>query len=477
MHEKRDILIKIENRNDEVPIDYFFEKIPFFFTSPSQSLLLPNQSSTFTVSFQPKSLGEYTETLILFLMNGSYRIPLKVHGTSSGISRKPTRIRGPEGLQSDFNEEKNFIHEENYNNQLVIKRRKGEKRLIFSSQESFKPGNLLFSLVDSNTGEQFLRTFTNKSKYNHFLQEQRQSRQAQRQTAELQQKFKEFEAKNKEMKENSQVAVPPVNAKKKRADGTFEEDESLLDVVPQKSQPPLDFKFAIGYHTREKLPKLELPMKVDPLFVTKPIEKYEPVIEMQSQLFNPDPLQRIKKKFPAEPKSHAEIRDCAQELTGPMLQKIYAGPVEIDFKAIYVKSQEIRTFFVRNDLRNSILVRLAVENEELQASYQNAQVIPSSQTAGFDILFLSKVLQEFKGFVKYIINERHVFEFRVVAKVNPVKLDLSANYMEFRFEDNNLELQISQVLHISNKGNSPGKFQWATAENKIFSIRPQVFFY
>ena len=112
-------------------------------------------------------------------------------------------------------------------------------------------------------------------------------------------------------------------------------------------------------------------------------------------MFNPDCLQRIKRKFAAEPKSHAEIRDCSQELTGQMLQKVYAGPVEIDFKSIYVKSQEIRTFSVRNDLRSSILVRLVVENEELKGSYQMAQVIPSSQTAGFEIVFLSKVTRIF----------------------------------------------------------------------------------
>lgn len=81
-----------------------------------------------------------------------------------------------------------------------------------------------------------------------------------------------------------------------------------------------------------------------------------------------------------------------------MLQKIYAGPVEIDFKSIYVKSQELRTFSVRNDLRSSILVRLVIDNEELKGSYQIAQVIPSSQTAGFEIVFLSKVISYFSSY-------------------------------------------------------------------------------
>ena len=111
----------------------------------------------------------------------------------------------------------------------------------------------------------------------------------------------------------------------------------------------------------------------------------------------------------------------------------------------------------------------------MKESNQIPQVIPSSQTAHFKIVFLSKQLQEFKGLVKYIINERYPFEFRVLAKVDPVKLDLSHTYLDFKFEDNNLELQTSQVLHISNKGNSPGKFNWVPTESKIFTVRPQVY--
>ena len=73
---------------------------------------------------------------------------------------------------------------------------------------------------------------------------------------------------------------------------------------------------------------------------------------------------------------------------------------------------------MRNDLRSSILVKLIVENDELKSSYQIPQMIPSSQVAGFDIIFLSSRLQQFKGFIKYVINDKHIFEFKVLAKVN-----------------------------------------------------------
>lgn len=58
--------------------------------------------------------------------------------------------------------------------------------------------------------------------------------------------------------------------------------------------------------------------------------------------------------------------------------------------------------------------------------------------------------------------------------MNPVKLDLSVNSLEFRFEDINLELQTSHILHIYNKGNSPGRFHWVLNDsNKVFQVRPQ----
>ena len=32
--------------------------------------------------------------------------------------------------------------------------------------------------------------------------------------------------------------------------------------------------------------------------------------------FKPDQMQKVKKKFPSQPLSHAELRDCTAELSG-----------------------------------------------------------------------------------------------------------------------------------------------------------------
>ena len=58
---------------------------------------------------------------------------------------------------------------------------------------------------------------------------------------------------------------------------------------------------------------LELPTEVDPLYVEKPIDKYEP---FRLQRGPPDPDRIIKRKWKPQPETQAEVRDCSIELTG-----------------------------------------------------------------------------------------------------------------------------------------------------------------
>lgn len=63
------------------------------------------------------------------------------------------------------------------------------------------------------------------------------------------------------------------------------------------------------------------------------------------------------------------MRDCSVELSGEQLQKINAGPQQINFKTVFVKSSTTKSFIVTNDLRQHIYVRLLVDQyPELQQS-------------------------------------------------------------------------------------------------------------
>ncbi|CAD8120827.1 unnamed protein product [Paramecium sonneborni] len=178
--------------------------------------------------------------------------------------------------------------------------------------------------------------------------------------------------------------------------------------------------------------------------------------------FHPDPKTVPKKKFPSEPKTHSEIRDTTQELNSQTLLKICAGPVKLEFGNIFVKSMAIKYFQVRNELRNCISARIYSDKEDLAYSYMKPQIIPSGQTAGFDICICSKQLGMFKSHLKYIINEKHIFELQFGAIIEKVFLEM-----------NNAEMETSEILRLNNNGNAEAKFKWITSEKKLFYVEPE----
>lgn len=109
---------------------------------------------------------------------------------------------------------------------------------------------------------------------------------------------------------------------KSQNESTLSKNIAKEEDDPKSNLPPLDYQFIMGSSQDKFCKKLVFEKKNDTLFVTKPVDKYEPIILSNVQFFNPDPMQKVKKKFLSEPKSHAEIRDCSQELTGVMLQKV-----------------------------------------------------------------------------------------------------------------------------------------------------------
>ena len=110
----------------------------------------------------------------------------------------------------------------------------------------------------------------------------------------------------------------------------------------------------LGMDTGNFSPKLGLPSQVDLLYVEKPIDRYEPTQSNLTRLRNrreADQDRIVKRKWKAEPQTQAEVRDCSVELTGEQLQKINAGPQQINFKTVFVKSSTTKSFIVTNDLR------------------------------------------------------------------------------------------------------------------------------
>lgn len=145
MNQKKDILVQISNASQKMPIDYTFSQVSNFSCDPKSQKLTNLQQSTFIVTFVPTHLGKFKQCVELLLVNGQYKIPMKVAGYSENIDKKHAPQRGPEGLLKNFERSKHFVDEEDPNLAMALfkhnKHAKGD-RLAQTAQD--------FSLGESN---------------------------------------------------------------------------------------------------------------------------------------------------------------------------------------------------------------------------------------------------------------------------------------------------------------------------------------
>lgn len=78
-----------------------------------------------------------------------------------------------------------------------------------------------------------------------------------------------------------------------------------------------------------------------------------------------------------------------------------------------------------------------------------------------------------KSHVKYIINEKHIFEFLVQATIERVFLELNRQQIKFAFNEDNNEMETTETVRLTNNGNAEARFKWFTSEKKIFFVQPE----
>ena len=276
----------------------------------------------------------------------------------------------------------------------------------------------------------------------------------------------------------------------------LEKDKSLEDLMALKGN-------------RLESPKLRLPEPADKLWVASPIGQYEGLYVEENikkdigktpddkpeentkkkkdwrnnGYFNFN-IYQIKNKSSEEkggdiPRTHQEIRECSLELSGEELQKIQVGTKEINFGQIFVNSDIYKTFWIRNNLKTHIFVRLDINQSfpELTKSNPLSHVISPGDLFGFKIAIFSKVIKKFIYPVKYIINYKHIFNLKVCADIINAKLDVqnSLNKFVFRYDkiDNEkIEMSVVQKLRLFNGGNAPVEITFDESKEMVFQINP-----
>ena len=437
-NERKDFALTVTNKNEDLPLDFAFSKVASFKAVPSRGKLLPGTEHTINISFEPKSLGVVCQEMTLDILGGVYRIALKLHGHCNKVGQRAKGIRGPMARPQDFEPARNFISEDEVEaRSLPKKRRQGATDSQAALEQSY---GVQAALTAGNVAavEKYAQIQANNKRATAFVTRERQNRER---DLKIQERLK---ATNR---------LPP---------------ETLEEIG---ADPDL------GMDTRMPSPKLGVPSQVDLLYVEKPIDRYEPTQSNLTRLRHrreADQDRIVKRKWKADPQTQAEVRDCSVELSGEQLQKINAGPQQINFKTVFVKSSTTKSFIVTNDLRQHIYVRLLVDQyPELQQSSPLSQVIPPGQEAGFDIVFCSQTTKTFSAPITYYINDRP-FNFLVQAQADPVVLDVSKKVLRFEFSDENMDMSVTEQLVISNQGNAKARYKWQVPSSGAFVPEPAV---
>ncbi|KAL4497051.1 hypothetical protein ABPG72_002207 [Tetrahymena utriculariae] len=456
-HDHREAMFLVENKHNQMPVDIKIPRIPSFSVDPIGATINPGVKSSFIATFQPSTVGKYKTNIYITLINDQYKIPIQVIGESNNfLDSKFPKTRGPESLPQDFKLQSNFIDDQNPTKTLIGTT---SKKLGMNESSSIitMPKGIDEMEINFDKLEEIKTIKENKQKYVEMLRDNRQSRVLKEKEKIVKLRLDQMEAK---LKEKGLTLFQD------------QDDDENEEKDPRKTVP-LDVEFELGMMETKVFPPGEmLSTQKDPLFVSKPIGKYEPMRDEQARFFNPDPNIPMRKPFPEVAKTHKEIRDVRMELTGEMLQKISIGPKIIDFGPVYVESKVVKRFCVKNDLRSSIKVQLTASAPELAGTYQKPQIIPSSDTARFDVeLYSTNLNDNYTQTIKYTINDRHQFEFQVKAKIEKVKLELSKTQIKFQFADDSTNMETFETLQIKNNGNAEGHYKWDTS-SKVFILHP-----
>ena len=493
LKEKKVITITITNKNDELPIDFNFNKIPHFTVEPSKGVIRPSYSQTVSqmtvnVYFHPENIGKFADVLIMRYVNNLYQIPIRIFGVCKGgkkfysggltandfYHKRDFDIKNntngfqknknlsdamyvPDELALDFTKHPFKRSDQNTRiqkfhkdrlNEVIAKIQKTDE-LKGSNEKGFNPSNELIKNFEEHF-KVYTEISNHKTQANSELVKMRKDR------------------KNK-AKSTTHIQINP-NEKEK-----LNSVDQLLDLPGNKLDSP----------------RLKLPEPKDTLWVIKPIGQYEPIY-MEENIKKaigktpddmPDEIENKKTSNNNQtgeiPRTHQEIRECNLELTGEDLQKIQVGCKELNFGQVFKNSEKSQTFWVKNNHRNYIFVKLEIDSNmpDLQRTYPKSHVIGPGELQGFKIIVYSNTVKKNIYPVKYTINYKHSFKVKVLAEIILVKLELQNSLNKFVYRNDKLEkdkvdMSVTQKLRFFNGGNAAAEVRWDENKEKAFKIIP-----
>ena len=483
--EKKVIQIVITNKNDDLPIDFNFGKIPHFTVEPSKGIIKPSlgqnlSSVTVNVYFHPENIGKFADILVMKYVNNMYEIPIRIFGICKGVKKFTKQLKIMESMNKRYNEgvAKGI-------NLTEAQQVPDELALDFTRKPFYKidPKERI-----KRFHKNLLKEIT--SKYTNFTETKNSQETGFNPSNEIIKGFEDNFRVYQDIYNNKSLANAELVKMRKRRNNKhtvhIEIDEKNINNDALEQLVSLK-------GNRLESPKLKLPEPKDNLWVVKPIGQYEPVY-MEENIKKsigktPDDMpdenistnKKEKENRTGEvPRTHQEIRECYLELSGEDLQKIQVGAKELHMGTVFKNSERSQTFWVKNNHRNHIFVKLDIDANnmpDLQRTYPKSHVIAPGELQGFKITVYSSIVRSSVYPVTYTINYKHSFKLRVFAEIIMVKLELQNSLNKFAFRNDKLEkdkidMCVVQKLKFFNGGNAQAEISWEENKEKAFKISP-----
>ena len=109
VHDRKDYNLKIENLNDEIPVDFVFNTVSQFKVEKPKGTILPLSKKGCTMTFRPANFGLFHDSMLITFIRGAYRVPIEVVGESLSMEKKTPASRGPGTTSKDFFVKKKYV--------------------------------------------------------------------------------------------------------------------------------------------------------------------------------------------------------------------------------------------------------------------------------------------------------------------------------------------------------------------------------
>ncbi|CAD7936763.1 unnamed protein product [Amoebophrya sp. A120] len=444
-NDRRDVVVKLENTHDVLPVDFDIPIVPNYRCTPSKGQLLPRQVINITVSFLPKQLGVFQQQLEVKYCKNLYTVVLYLIGESVKMGYKQKQVKGLEKVAADFEPQYHYVNvEELFTTAPPFKRQMSTLTAIMKADvQSLEATHALENLM-ADQPEPTMHTLApsamqefvkNKQIYNQYLKDARKKR-----------KVEEYWEK--------QGGRPT-----KDFDIFFEDDADI------------GIKAGSGL----KSPKYSVhDVKSEKLWLARPLDDDPDVVRGVTGLrYTHDENKPIRKKFKTAPTTQAEVRDCTAQLLDAQLSLISCGPKKIDFGKVFVKSSISKSFSIFNDLPHSVLLALQLDGiDVLSKTTPLSQVVPSAHACGFDIVMSSPTPKILDKTITYTINGFHQQKLQLCGEVTPVTLLLPTAELVFNFGDD-LDRTLTETIVLENPGNAMARFHWQVQPGSAFTVSPE----